>query len=229
VPAGRVAPRPTGVAALWLGALGLTLVAHGLDTSAGPTPPAAAGLTSVAGPGIDPAVGAPRPLPASLPVRLDVPEAGVHSDLMTLGLRADGTVDVPPHASRESSRAGWYEHSPTPGEQGPAVLLGHVDSAHDGPAVFFDLGALRPGDTATVGRADGRVAVFRVTRVATYPKDRFPTEEVYGDTAGAELRLITCGGAFDRSAGSYTDNVVVDAVLIEVGSDSGPAVVGTPR
>ncbi|MDD7942881.1 sortase [Actinomycetospora lutea] len=123
-----------------------------------------------------------------------------------------------------SACAGWYRHSPTPGERGPAVLLGHVDSAHDGPAVFFNLGALRPGDTASVRRADGRDAVFRVTRVATVPKDRFPTDEVYGDTTGAELRLITCGGTFDRGAGSYTDNVVVDAVLIEVDEDAGPAV-----
>jgi hypothetical protein len=227
VPVGRVAPRPTGVAALWLGALGLTLVANGLDTVAPPVPPRiAVGATTAAGP--EPA-SVVSPLPASAPIRLDVPAAGVRTDLLTLGLRGDGTVEVPPHADRDASRAGWYRHSPTPGERGPAVLLGHVDSAHDGPAVFFDLGALRPGDTATVGRADGRDAVFRVTRVATYPKDRFPTEEVYGDTAGAELRLITCGGAFDRSAGGYTDNVVVDAVLIEVGAESGPAVVGTPR
>jgi hypothetical protein len=211
---------------MWLGALGLTLVANGLDTAAPPVAPSiAVGATTAAVPN----TASVPPLPASPPVRLDIPAAGVRTDLITLGLRGDGTVEVPPHADRDTSRAGWYRHSPTPGERGPAVLLGHVDSADDGPAVFFDLGALRPGDTATVRRADGRDAVFRVTRVATYPKDRFPTDEVYGDTAGAELRLITCGGAFDRGAGSYTDNVVVDAVLIEVDEDAGPAVARTPR
>jgi len=222
--AGRVAPRPAGVAALWLGALGLTAIAHGVDVPVAPAPPSVAvGATTAADDG------PVRPLPTSPPVRLDVPAAGVHTDLVTLGLRPDGTVEVPPHAPRATSRAGWYRHSPTPGARGPAVLLGHVDSAHEGAAVFFELGALRPGDTATVTRADGRRAVFRVTRVAAYPKDRFPTSQVYGDTAGAELRLITCGGAFDRAASSYTDNVVVDAVLIGVDEDSGPAVADAPR
>ncbi|WP_165825801.1 class F sortase [Actinomycetospora cinnamomea] len=199
-----------------------------------PTPAVAAGVTAAdatgsAGAGSVPGAGSVRPLPASPPVRLDVPAAGVHSDLMNLGLRADGTVEVPPHGDREASRAGWYRHSPTPGERGPAVLLGHVDSAEDGPAVFFELGGLRPGDTATVWRADGRGAVFRVTGVAVHPKDRFPTEDVYGDTPGAELRLITCGGVFDPESGSYTDNVVVDAVLIAVDEPSGPAVADAPR
>ncbi|MDD7968676.1 class F sortase [Actinomycetospora lemnae] len=206
-----------GVAAFWLGALGLTAVAHGLDTPVAPAPPSiAVGATTAA----TPEAAGVRPLPASPPVRLDVAAAGVHTDLVTLGLRPDGTVEVPPHAARAESRAGWYRYSPTPGERGPSVLLGHVDSAQDGPAVFFELGAVRPGHTAEVTRADGSRALFRVTRVATHRKDRFPTEEVYGDRPGGELRLITCGGAFDRAAGSYTENVVVDAVLIGVTPDA---------
>lgn len=231
MPARRAAPRRAGVAALGLGALGLAVAAQGLDDPAPPTPPSVT-VGATTAPGLDGSdVGSVFPLPASIPVRLQVPAAGVDTDLLTLGLRADGTVEVPPHADREESRAGWYRYSPTPGERGPAVLLGHVDSAHDGPAVFYDLGEVRPGDTVTVWRADGRGAVFRVTRVALHSKDRFPTEEVYGDTPGAELRLITCGGAFDRSAGSYTDNVVVDAVLVGVrpgSAASGPTVLGTP-
>ena len=158
-----------------------------------------------------PAPGAVTPLPAAPPTHLDVPAIGVSSDLLQLGENPDGTVEVPPLA--RDSRAGWYRYSPTPGELGPAVLLGHVDSAVYGAGVFFKLGALRPGDTVSVTRADSTVASFRVTRVASYPKDDFPTLDVYGNTDDAELRLITCGGAFDRSAHSYENNIVVYAAL----------------
>jgi sortase (surface protein transpeptidase) len=151
------------------------------------------------------------PLPPALPSHLDIPAIGVSSDVIQLGQNADGTAEVPPLA--RDSRAGWYRYSPTPGELGPAVLLGHVDSAEYGPGVFFRLGALRPGDAVSVRRADNTVATFRVTRVVSYPKDAFPTLDVYGNTDDAELRLITCGGAFDSSARSYVDNIVVYAAL----------------
>jgi sortase (surface protein transpeptidase) len=151
------------------------------------------------------------PLPAAQPTHLAVPAIGVSSDLLQLGQNTDGTVEVPPLA--KDSKAGWYRFSPSPGELGPAVLLGHVDSSEYGAGVFFRLGALRPGDTISVTRADATVATFRVTRVASYPKDDFPTLAVYGNTGDAELRLITCGGAFDRSARSYVDNIVVYAAL----------------
>jgi sortase (surface protein transpeptidase) len=98
-------------------------------------------------------------------------------------------------------------------------MLGHVDSAEYGPGVFFKLGALKPGDTVSVLRADSTTATFRVTRVASFPKDQFPTLEVYGNTDDAELRLITCGGAFDSSARSYENNIVVYAAL--TGSSAG--------
>jgi sortase (surface protein transpeptidase) len=151
------------------------------------------------------------PLPAALPTHVDIPAIGVSSDLLELGQNPDGTVEVPPLA--RDSEAGWYRFSPSPGQLGPAVLLGHVDSAQYGPGVFFRLGAVQPGDTVRVARADGSVATFRVTRVARFPKDRFPTLEVYGNTPDPELRLITCGGDFDRSARSYLDNIVVYATL----------------
>jgi Sortase domain len=150
-------------------------------------------------------------LPAAEPTHLDIPAIGVSSGLLQLGQNPDGTVQVPPLA--RDSKAGWYRYSPTPGERGPAVLLGHVDSAEYGPGVFFKLGALRPRDTVTVTRADHTAATFRVTRVTSVPKDRFPTLDVYGNTDDAELRLITCGGAFDPKARSYLDNIVVYAVL----------------
>jgi sortase (surface protein transpeptidase) len=151
------------------------------------------------------------PLPAAAPTHVDIPAIGVSSDLLQLGQNPDGTVQVPPLA--EDSRAGWYRYSPTPGQLGPAVLLGHVDSAEYGPGVFFRLGGLHPGDTVRVARADHTAATFRVTAVASYLKDDFPTLQVYGNTADAELRLITCGGDFDRSARSYLNNIVVYAVL----------------
>jgi hypothetical protein len=150
----------------------------------------------------------------SLPVALDIPAIGVHSSLLELGLNPDGTVEVPPLGSPE---AGWYENSPTPGEIGPAVLLGHVDSARTGPGVFYDLRSLLPGDEVRVARADGSTAAFRVDRVENYPKAAFPTAAVYGDIDHPGLRLITCGGAFDATARSYVDNIVVYASAVGVG------------
>ena len=151
-------------------------------------------------------------LARSTPIRLDIPAIGVKSDLVQLGIGADSTVQVPP-PSRDS-RAGWYRYSPAPGQLGPAVILGHVDSAAYGPAVFFRLGALRPANLINVTRADHRVAVFRVDRVVSYPKNHFPTLEVYGNTDHAALRLITCGGKFDFTTRSYMANIVVYASLI---------------
>lgn len=151
-------------------------------------------------------------LPRSAPVRLDIPNLQVSSDLLQLGLNPDQTMQVPPLA--KNAPAGWYKHSPTPGQLGPSVLLGHLDSAEHGPGVFFKLGALRPGDTLTVTRSDNTVAVFRTDRVVSYRKDKFPTLEVYGNTDSAQLRLITCGGKFDPSSGAYESNVVAFATLV---------------
>ena len=177
-------------------------------TQASASVPAAAGTA-----GSSSASPAPRGplLPKSSPTRLEIPAIGVTSSLLQLGLNPDQTVQVPPLG--KDSKAGWYTGSPTPGELGPSLLLGHVDSAEYGAGVFYKLGALHQGDTVNVTRTDSTVAVFKIDRVASFPKDHFPTLEVYGNTDSAQLRLITCGGKFDFSARSYEDNIVVFASL----------------
>ncbi|WP_285507437.1 class F sortase [Actinokineospora sp. NBRC 105648] len=141
------------------------------------------------------------------PVGLSVAAIGVEeSELVPLGLGGAGEL-LPP---ADYARAGWYADGPVPGDPGPAVLAGHVDSKA-GPAVFFRLGDLRPGDRIVVRRSDGADAVFAVDTVQRHPKDAFPTGAVYGPVPGAALRLITCGGSFDRRRSSYRDNVVVFA------------------
>lgn len=155
-------------------------------------------------------------LPASLatnqqaarPVWVSVPAIGVRTSLVDLGLGENGTLQVPV----STAVAGWFTGSPRPGTVGSAVIAGHVDS-RTGPGIFFWLRTLRPGDRVYVGRADGTIAVFTVTSVRMYAKDQFPTAAVYGPVPDAELRLITCGGVFDRSLGSYLSNVVVFARL----------------
>jgi Sortase domain len=155
--------------------------------------------------------GEPASLPASTPTSVVVPAIGISSPVTQLGLKSDGTIEVPPLTRH--SPVGWYRLSPTPGETGTSIMLGHIDSAAYGPAVFFRLAALRPGDPIDVHRSDGITAVFRVDRVAEYPKKTFPTQLVYGTTTYPSLRLITCGGSFNRSAHSYRDNIVVYATL----------------
>jgi hypothetical protein len=155
--------------------------------------------------------GPPASLGRSEPVHLDIPAIGVSTALIPLGLNADGTIEVPPLG--RSAPAGWYRYLATPGEVGPAVLLGHVDSARDGPAVFFRLIDLRAGDQIAVRRADGRTAVFTVTRVEEHPKAAFPTESVYGALDHPELRLVTCGGGFDKFRRQYHGNVVAYATF----------------
>ncbi|MGY1821051.1 class F sortase [Geodermatophilus sp. SYSU D00079] len=141
------------------------------------------------------------------PLRVRVPAIGVDSALVRLGVDATGAL-VPP---AEYDRAGWFPGAPAPGDVGPAVVAGHVDS-HEGPGVFWRLRELAAGDEVLVDRDDGTTARFVVTGVARYAKDAFPTAAVYGPTPRAELRLVTCGGEFDRARRSYTDNVVVTTV-----------------
>lgn len=179
-----VAPEPSE-----LGLRRLSSAARGAPTSAGPS------------------------LARSVPLALDIPSIEVHSDLQQVGLTDTGALEVPapgPHYDE----AAWYRYSPTPGSLGPAVVLGHIDSAANGPSVFFRLGELAPGDEISITRADGSVAVFAVDEVHRYPKDDFPTELVYGDIDHAGLRILTCGGAFDESIGHYEDNIVVFASLV---------------
>jgi len=155
-------------------------------------------------------------LAASAPLALAIPAIDVRSDLQRLGLTAAGTMEVPAPGPRYDD-AGWYRHSPTPGALGPAVIVGHVDSAANGPSVFYRLGSLRRHDKVLVTRADGTVAVFAVDSVRRYRKSRFPTGLVYGNTDHAALRLITCGGPIEAESGHYRDNVVVLASLIRAG------------
>jgi hypothetical protein len=152
-----------------------------------------------------------RALARSVPVTLDIPRIGVHTSLGQVGLTRQGTIAIP--APRGGLPAYWYRYLSTPGEAGPAVILGHVDTARDGPAVFFRLGDLQAGDLLMVRRADGSAPRFVVRAVARYPKDHFPTAAVYGPTGRPVLRLITCGGLFDPATGHYRDNVVVFATL----------------
>jgi sortase (surface protein transpeptidase) len=187
-----------------------------------PQPPASAAIPIAVGPpstSRHPGAGLPSKvttrgpiLGGSAPVQLAIPAIGVTSSVHPLGLNADKTVQVPPLGS--DSYAGWYKYSPAPGQLGPSIILGHIDSARYGPGVFFKLGALRQRDRVFVTRADHSVAVFEIERVVEYPKAHFPTLEVYGNTDHAALRLITCGGKFDLSAHSYEDNIVVYASLI---------------
>jgi hypothetical protein len=147
---------------------------------------------------------------ASPPVSLNIPSIAKQSSLLELGLRVNGSLEVPPDGP--TAPAGWYNGSPTPGERGPAVLLGHVNAVGGGPGVFATLRRLKGGDTLEVTRADGTTAVFEFYRGETFPKDAFPSQTVYGDTEGSELRVITCDG-YDAATGLFDDNYVVFAKL----------------
>jgi sortase (surface protein transpeptidase) len=147
----------------------------------------------------------------SAPEAVRIPSTGTDSELLHLGLRDDGSLDVPP--GEPGSPAAWYDKSPTPGERGPAVLLGHVNDTEGGDGVFAGLRDLEDGEEIEVGREDGSVAVFTVDHGEQYSKDDFPTEKVYGNTAGSELRLITCDG-FDPGTGLFDDNYVIYAKLV---------------
>jgi sortase (surface protein transpeptidase) len=146
------------------------------------------------------------PGPVASPASLTIPRIGVSTQLITLGIAGNGEIQVPP----VTTVAGWYTRSPRPGATGPAIILGHVDSTQ-GPGVFYRLVELRPGDRIDVRRSDGTAVTFDVTAVQSYAKDDFPTQDVYGPTPDAELRLITCGGAFDSATGHYLSNIVVYA------------------
>jgi hypothetical protein len=218
-----------------LAALGLVLILVGRSGPDGPpTPSATASRPSATAPGASPTAttletaekgrsastggrasadssGSPDfgpVLPGSPPARLDIPRIGVHStDIVSLGYQKDGSIEVP----RNPASPGWFTPGPSPGQYGPAVIAGHVDSS-TGPAVFYRLGELQPGDRITVTRDDGTDATFTVDRVKAVKKNAFPTREVYGATDRAELRLITCSGEYDQQDG-YLGNTIVFAHL----------------
>ena len=205
------APQPSAAAAGTIGGTTPSLFA----SASAPAHPSASGATtsepasaSASAPASTPA---PSPtasgLPPSAPVRLSIPAVGVDSSLVKLGETADGTVGVP----QSFHVAGWFTGSLTPGEVGPTVILGHVDS-YQGPGIFFRLGALKPGDAVSLTRADGRTVTYRITGVREYPKNQFPTTAVYANTDVPSIRLITCGGTFDSRTGHYLSNIVAFGV-----------------
>jgi hypothetical protein len=145
----------------------------------------------------------------SVPVTVDIPAIHVSARIVSLGLSPDGSIAVPPLS--RPYLAGWYDGGPTPGQPGAAVIVGHVDAAPVGPAVFYDLGRLRPGQRVYLTLADRRTATFVISGAALYSKATFPGPEVYAPTRLPTLRLITCGGSFDSRTGHYLANVVVYA------------------
>ncbi len=203
--------------------LALTLGACGAGNTEAPdagSPPAS---TSAAAPVAAPPTTSPTPAAAapeaaqpavlvrSEPAVLEIPAIGVRTELLKLGLRENGSLEVP-QDDGNGAPASWYNGSPTPGERGPSVMLGHVNSPNGRGGVFADLRKLSAGAEINVSRADGSIAVFTVERGALYSKNDFPTLEVYGNTAGSELRLITCDG-YDPATGLFDDNYVIYAKL----------------
>jgi hypothetical protein len=215
-------PREAGsswliMAAIWIMGAGLLVIGVNGELhrwSPPPVPPASANrpLTAAGdGTGAGRGRGGPdAPLSRSVPVSLRIPAIGVTARVIPLGLTAGGGVAVPPLSAPFVTS--WYDRGSAPGEDGPAVLLGHVDAAAVGPAVFYKLGDLVPGDLVYVTRRDRRTAVFRVTAVALYPEQRFPTKQVYGFTPNPTLRLITCGGDYDAQTHHYLGRTIAFAV-----------------
>jgi hypothetical protein len=200
---GNIAIASVTVVALCSGAW---LLRSGAETHPPPQPSAAQAGT-IRSPGA--AEQATPALRHSPPDRIRIPAIRVNAPLMGLGLTPQGSLDVPPAA--EKNLAGWYEAGTTPGETGTSIVAGHVDNA-EGPAVFYDLGALKKGSAIEVERRDGSTAVFTVDAVEVYDARNFPDDKVYGAAHRPELRVITCGGGYSRTTG-YQGNVVVFAHL----------------
>jgi hypothetical protein len=150
-------------------------------------------------------------LERSLPTRISIPSVSISAVVEEIGLRSDGTLETPSFA--RSNNAAWYKYGPTPGETGPAVIVGHVDNKTS-PAVFFNLRKVVPGDKVTVTRQDGSKVQFVVDTVEQFPKTNFPTQRVYGHTPKPTLRVVTCGGKFDKAKQDYLDNIIVFASLV---------------
>lgn len=212
---GRRGKLLSAATAVVLALAGITVVIIGVNSPQQPPTASAAAAGSTKSSAI-PTSKAPAPptLPASTPTHIDVPAIGINSNMLQLGSNPDGTLQVPP--LEKDSQAGWFTGSRTPGQLGPSIILGHIDSVEYGPGVFYKLAALKPADQVSITRSDGTVAVFSITKVAQYPKKHFPTIKVYGNTDDAALRLITCGGTFDPTARSYEDNIIAFASLISV-------------
>lgn len=151
----------------------------------------------------------PIAMTRSEPTELSIPDVEIQTPLITVGRNADNTIEVP----ESYETAGWYRYSPTPGEIGPTIIVGHVDS-YRGPAVFWRLSQLQPTQLVKVKRADGQTITYQVTDVKQFNQNNFPTNEVYGNISHAGLRLITCGGVYNRATNHYSHNTVVYATML---------------
>ncbi|SFI97510.1 class F sortase [Amycolatopsis sacchari] len=185
-----------GIAAALLLALTLTGCGGSGGQAAPPAPTTSVSVT--------------KPYDKLRPTEVKIPKIGASSSLISVAINKDGEIAVPP--VNEPMQAAWYRFSPVPGDVGPAVILGHVDGNHQ-PGIFYRLKELNPGDEIQVTRSDGKDLKFVVDHKVQVPKDQFPTEAVYGNSDKPQLRLITCGGAFDHAEHSYVDNIVVYANL----------------
>ncbi|GAA2401013.1 hypothetical protein Cme02nite_59130 [Catellatospora methionotrophica] len=195
-----------------LAGIGLVAAAF-LITPAGPPQPAddAAGRYQLVDMDRRPDARGIRPLDRSAPVRVRIPSIQVDAVVVTVGTNLDGSLQVP--ELKHPDLTGWYRYGPSPGERGNAVIVGHVDTRTSGPAVFFQLGSLKPGTKIEVQRLDGSLATFTVDVVKSFPKDDFPAHRVYGATDDMGLRLVTCGPPYDRTDRNYLNNIVVFATL----------------
>ncbi|MET8329244.1 class F sortase [Streptomyces sp. NPDC005181] len=200
--------------------LGLLLIFNSFGTAEDNKPLTAPSVAApvapapAAAPEAPSAVASPSPtglfIPRSKPTRLQIPSIAVNAPFTPLTLGATGQLNAPP--PNDTNLVGWYKGGVTPGERGSAIVAGHVDTK-TGPAVFLQLQFVKPGATVDIKRADGSVATFKVDSVEKFSKANFPNDLVYGDTPDAQLRLITCGGTYDRKVKDYRDNVVVFAHL----------------
>ncbi|MFF3457604.1 class F sortase [Streptomyces sp. NPDC002730] len=209
------ASRPFGRALMWPAAavgLGFLLVYNSFTNPAEVAPPAraVASAPSRPAPAAPAAPGAGLALPRSAPKRLSITEIAVDAPFTPLSVGPSGQLNAPP--GDDDNLVGWFQEGPTPGERGTSIVAGHVDTK-TGPAVFVELSSLKPGSTVDITRADDTVATFKVDSVETFSKAHFPNKRVYADTPSAQLRLITCGGEYDKKVKDYTDNVVVFAHL----------------